>query len=134
MPAVYSAVKAVIEHNGKYLILYQQLKGEKILDLPGGKVEYGESPYHTLIREVKEEVALEIEIIRPLGMWWFFRHSDQAQVVCNTFLCHTDQTEIDLTHNPADEAIVDYAWVTKAEITGLDNWPHESLQQLLQQL
>ena len=81
MPRVYAAVKALIENKGKYLILEQEYQGKKILDLPGGKIDYNETPYDALIREVKEETCLEIEVVKPVGVWRFVRLSDNDQVV-----------------------------------------------------
>ena len=45
---------------GKFLVLKQDIKGQSLWDLPGGKIEYNEDPYFTLKREVKEETNLEI--------------------------------------------------------------------------
>jgi len=39
-------------------------------NLPGGGVEEGESPWDAAIREAREEVCLDIEIIRLTGLYW----------------------------------------------------------------
>ena len=39
-------------------------------NLPGGGIEEGESPWHAAIRETREEVGLEIEIVRLTGLYW----------------------------------------------------------------
>lgn len=36
-------------------------------EFPGGKVEPGESPAAALVREIREELGVEIEILAPLG-------------------------------------------------------------------
>jgi hypothetical protein len=38
--------------------------------LPGGHVEYGESPEEAAVREVREETGLDVEVLRCLG--WYF--------------------------------------------------------------
>ncbi len=37
--------------------------------LPGGKIEYGESPESALIREIKEELNCEVRVERLLHVW-----------------------------------------------------------------
>ena len=130
MNRVYPAVKAVIQRGKKFLIIKQELPGKIVWDLPGGRVDYGESPYDTLVREVKEEIHLSINIVKPIGFFWFFRQ-DKDQVVCTTFLCTADNYEVDLTKNPADENITEYRWVTKGEFLSDDyEVGHDSMKKL----
>lgn len=108
---VLAAMKAIIKKENGFLVLEHDFNGVKILDLPGGKIEYNEDPIDTLRREIKEETSLDVEIIKPLGVIWFFRKSDNNQVVCFTYLCKPLSENIDLTKNPAKEKIIDYKWV-----------------------
>ena len=114
MNRVFPAVKAIIQNGEKFLVIKQAFAGKTVWDLPGGRVDYGESPYDTLVREVMEETHLSINIVKPIGFFWFFRF-DGDQVVCTTFLCNADNYEIDITKNPADENITEFRWVTKDE-------------------
>ena len=139
MPKISAAVKAVIQYKGKFLILKQNVKGEIIWDLPGGKVEYKEDPYKTLYREVKEETGLIVSIIKALGIFYFFRASDSDQIVITVFLCAIDgSAEVDITKNPINEhlgemKIDDFKWVTKKEfLTNEYKKPHESLRSLIE--
>ncbi|MBL7206591.1 MAG: NUDIX domain-containing protein [Candidatus Aenigmarchaeota archaeon] len=67
---IIDGVSVVIEKAGKYLMIQRA----KEVPLPlkwtcvGGKIEAGETPELTAIREVREEVGLEIEIIEQLAM------------------------------------------------------------------
>ncbi len=78
MEQLFPAVKAIIRKDGKFLVLRQRVGNLDFWDLPGGKVDYGESPYETLKREVREEVGLEVRTMNPVGMWWFFRTKDNG--------------------------------------------------------
>ena len=124
MSKIFPAVKAVIIKNNKFLIVKEILKNKVVWDLPGGKIEYGESPYDALIREVKEETTLKVRIVKPLGMYWFFKILDKKQAVCTAFLCEAENIEnIDITKNPADkEDIIEYRWITKNEFLS-DKYP-----------
>ncbi len=130
---VFPAVHALIEHEGRYLFIKQVvLEKHEFWDLPGGKVDFGESPYNTLRREVKEEVNLEISIHEPLGMWWFTRLNDGNQVVSTVFRCTPTTLQVKLEHNPTTENIQEYCWLTMAEYLS-GNYPpsDESLSRLL---
>lgn len=133
MNHVFSAVKAIIQKGDKFLVIKQELTHATVWDLPGGKVDFGESPYDTLAREVKEELRLTVNILKPIGMFWFFRQ-DGDQVVCTAFLC-TANGEIDLTKNPSTEKITEFKWVTKAEFLS-DEYPvgHNSIKQVISTL
>lgn len=62
------AVVAVIERDGRYLIQERAEKGllAGLWEFPGGKIEPGESPRAALRREVREEVGVEVRVLRRL--------------------------------------------------------------------
>lgn len=69
-----ATVSAIIErfHDGEWEVLLQtrwkpeeDAKYSGLLEIPGGRMEYGEDVYATLKREVKEECGLNIESIKP---------------------------------------------------------------------
>lgn len=118
---VIASAKALIyrkEDDGKkYLLIREKVGQDIIVDLPGGKMEYGESPEKTLKREVLEEVDLKVKIEKYLGSWPIFDTKKRMHVLCNTYLCGLQGNEkIDLTKNPADEEIVGTLWLTRDEI------------------
>lgn len=61
--------KAFIKNDkGQLLVLNDPVQG---LDLPGGKVQVGETDLNdALIREVKEETNLEVSVGRPFVRWY----------------------------------------------------------------
>lgn len=136
MPSVLSSVKALLFHKGKFLVLKEELHKKDIWDLPGGKIEYGESPSETLHREIQEELCLNVEIKFSVGLWYFFSATHQHQVICHTFLCTPiGEPQIDTTKNPADENFTELRWVTIDEVlTSKEIILDPSLVQLLKEL
>ncbi len=57
---------ALIERDGKILVLAYDYPGGRIHALPGGNIENDESPEGTIIREYREELGLEIAVGRLL--------------------------------------------------------------------
>lgn len=64
-------VKGLIQaqKGGDYLLLDSRVGARKVIDIPGGGLEPGESLAKALSREMREEVGLEVEIpegVQPL--------------------------------------------------------------------
>jgi len=135
MGNVRAAVKGLIMKDEKFLAIRQKLKSSFIWDLPGGRIEFGGDPHSTLQREIKEEVGMEVKIIKPIGMWYFFRESDGDQIAATTFLCRPKTEGIDLDSNPdKDEKISEFRWVTPEEFLGkIFPTSHESMKEMIKE-
>ena len=62
---IINVVAAAIERDGK-IFCAQRPEGKSLggfWEFPGGKLEIGESPEQALVREIKEELNSEIEIV-----------------------------------------------------------------------
>ena len=62
-------VKGIVVYDQKVLILKRvrpSSDGLGYWELPGGGLEYGETPHQALIRELKEETNLDIKILKPV--------------------------------------------------------------------
>lgn len=81
-------VKGIVIYNHQVLILKRirpSTDGLGYWELPGGGLEYGETPHEALIRELKEETGLEIKILKPVYTFTAIR--PQYQTVGIGFLC-----------------------------------------------
>ncbi|MGY0040798.1 NUDIX domain-containing protein [Pedobacter sp. NJ-S-72] len=58
----------IISHEGQILVAQRSLNMHLPLkwEFPGGKVEPGESAEDCLIREIREELAVEIKIVKKM--------------------------------------------------------------------
>ena len=55
--------------------------------VPGGEVNFGEKVEEAVIREVKEEVGVDIEIIRHIGHYDQILKKSKVHWHCDSFLC-----------------------------------------------
>lgn len=77
------SVKSVIYLNDKVILL----KNERDeWELPGGKLDPGESPESCVVREVFEELNISVQIDRIIDSWLYVV-SPNVEVVIITYLC-----------------------------------------------
>jgi mutator protein MutT len=72
------ATKAFIINDGKYLALHKSVAKHNFYELPGGRMEFGETAEETLIREVKEETSFTVEPVKLLDTWNFVESDYQV--------------------------------------------------------
>jgi 8-oxo-dGTP diphosphatase len=70
MENLWDGVKGIIRKNDHILVL---VKPNGTLDLPGGRVENGETIKSALRREINEETGLKVEIHDPVEEWSFYK-------------------------------------------------------------
>jgi 8-oxo-dGTP pyrophosphatase MutT (NUDIX family) len=58
----FDVVSCFVEYNNRFLLLHRQNHKPQgnTWGVPAGKVEQGESHLHALVREIKEEIGLEV--------------------------------------------------------------------------
>ncbi len=132
MPQIRVAAKALFIKNGKALFVKQQLPTRVAYDLPGGKLEYGETTEEALTREVFEELNIKIKPGKFVGTWWFIRDIDKDQVICITYQCEFPDEEIKLLNNISTEKILETIWVSKEKIDEMLDQIPQPLIKLLQ--
>ena len=78
-----SAYGLIVE-NGS-IVLIKKAKGPYtgLLDLPGGTIDYGERPIDTVVRELKEEVGIEVidlELFDADSILYEYNHKGENQM------------------------------------------------------
>jgi 8-oxo-dGTP diphosphatase len=74
MENLWDGVKGIVRKNDLILVLVKQ---NGTLDLPGGRVEDGETVKSALQREINEETGLKVKIYDPVEKWSFYKTPDQ---------------------------------------------------------
>lgn len=107
------AVKGVVLNEGKVLIV-QRANDDEIgggtWECVGGKIEFGEDLESALVREIKEEVGLNVTVENILYATTF-KTSPTRQVVILTYLCSGNGNDIFLSKEH-----IDYRWATKDQL------------------
>ena len=99
MPAFRVAFKAIIRKNNKILVIKRSAKEdvfENLWDIPGGRMNFGESPHEALIREIYEETGIKVNISTPFTVWSFMA-SEDLQVIGITMLADYVSGDVQLS-------------------------------------
>lgn len=109
-PPEYQVSAAVLRKNGKILITRRKFEGHLggLWEFPGGKVRENETPEQACVREIKEEVNLDISVDSFLAS---IKHAyTHFKIRMDIFNCTYVSGDLKL-NGP-----VDYRWVTVDEL------------------
>ena len=109
-------VAAIIKENEKYFATqrgYGEYKGW--WEFPGGKIENGESKEEALKREIREELATEIEIDRFITTVHF--DYPEFHLIMHCFICHITAGQLQLLEAKAAK------WLDKNDLESVEWLP-----------
>ena len=122
-------VAAVVERDGRYLIVEEFINGELRLNQPAGHWEEGETLVEAVRRETLEEAAWDIEPSHFLGTYVWQPASLPYPFVRFAFIADA------LRHHPdrkLDDGIVRALWMTREELLARrDEWRSPSVIQCI---
>lgn len=109
-------VAAVIQHQNKILAVQRGPAKYAYIsekwEFPGGKMETGETEEQTIIREIREELDMQIKVQSKLLT---VEHPyPDFHLTMHTYLCETEQSEPKLTEHLA------FRWLSIDELEVLD--------------
>jgi 8-oxo-dGTP diphosphatase len=105
---------AIIESEEKILVVQRSEKMNLPLkwEFPGGKIEHGEGEEECIIREIKEELNLDIEVLKKLNSSIFDYPNISIELI--PFIARQVGGQIRLNEH------TDYKFLTKNELLNLD--------------
>ncbi len=113
MKQFYVAVGALIEKENQFLVLKRSPEkdvGANLWEFITGRLEEEEDPTIGVLREIREEVNLEVEVIMPIYTTFFYRGSKEFPMVFIVYWCRFLQGEVELSWEHTE-----YKWITLNE-------------------
>ena len=105
---IYQEDKILCVRRGKHKFDYLSLKFE----FPGGKIEDGETKEDALLREIKEELEMNIEIQKEF-LTVFYEYPD-FKITMYSFICICKSDSFILKEH------VEFKWLLNTELSSLD--------------
>ncbi|OXM44802.1 NUDIX hydrolase [Amycolatopsis alba] len=84
MPHYPVSIKGVVVRSGRVLLLHNE-RGE--WELPGGRIELGESPEECVAREIYEETRIGVDVVDVLDSWMYHIEVADKDVFIVTYGC-----------------------------------------------
>ncbi len=107
------AQKALIEKDRKILVC--RGVGDTVWEFPGGRLHDGESPVDGIKREIKEELGIDIDDIRPFQIERNYHFRTKVYQVFIVYTCTCANTELKVDAGELEEV----KWVSKEELKTL---------------
>lgn len=82
------AVRVFAFEDNKVACIKYKNSNKDYFDIPGGKVENGETEIHTCIREFKEETGMDIDDLKCIGNVYIIYPSQNKKYVMKTFIAN----------------------------------------------
>jgi 8-oxo-dGTP diphosphatase len=109
------AAGAVVIDDGERILLVRRGRSPSAGEwtLPGGRVEAGEAPEAAVVRELREETAIEARVVAPLGVVTIAR--DDVVYAIHEFLMASQSDEAPRAGDDAADA----RWATREDLDAL---------------
>lgn len=106
-------VAAVIENQGRFLMIEENAAGKTVFNQPAGHLEKDETLIDAVVREVLEETAWEFQPTNVIGVYLY-----PSQENSTTYLrvCFSGAVGLHYPERTLDKEIIQAQWMTRKEI------------------
>ncbi len=106
-------VSAVVECDGRFLIVEERASGVVVMNHPGGHIEAEESPEQAVVREAIEETGCTISVGDLLGVYLWIHPQTRQQYLriayVGNYVDHDDTRSL-------DDGVYAVHWLTPADL------------------
>ncbi len=106
-------VSAVVERDGRFLIVEERASGVVVMNHPGGHIEAEESPEQAVVREAIEETGCTISVGDLLGVYLWIHPQTRQQYLriayVGNYVDHDDTRSL-------DDGVYAVHWLTPADL------------------
>jgi 8-oxo-dGTP pyrophosphatase MutT (NUDIX family) len=109
----HATVAAVIERDGRFLMVEEESEGEIVYNQPAGHLDPNESLLEAAVRETREETGWNFHPQHLIGVYrWVHGPTNRTYLrVCFSGECDDYQP-----HQPLDEGILQTLWLSRDEL------------------
>ncbi|MGI9202417.1 MAG: NUDIX domain-containing protein [Woeseiaceae bacterium] len=108
-------VSAVVERDGKFLIVEERSSGLMVINQPGGHIETGETPEQATERETLEEAGCTIRVNGLLAIYLWIHPQTRQNFLRIAYTA--DLLDID-AHRKLDDGVCAVHWYSVDDIQG----------------
>ena len=106
-------VAAIVERDGKFLLVEERIGQKLVFNQPAGHVERGEQLVTAVIRETLEETAWTFEPESLVGVYFWDQPEKQRSYMRFTFVGQVSSHD---SHRQLDRGIARAVWLTEKQI------------------
>lgn len=106
-------VAAIVEREGRFLLVEERIAGRLVLNQPAGHLEDGETLAAAVVRETREETAWRLTPEAFVGTYLWRNPSDDRTFLRFAFCGSVDVHDV---HQPLDTGIVRALWLSHEQV------------------
>ena len=110
----HATVAAIVEHDGRYLLVEELCSGRSVFNQPAGHLEDNESLYEAVIREVQEETTY---LFQPQALVGCYRWRDSEKNRTHLRMAFCGTVSDKNSDQTLDTGIIDTHWLSYEDIS-----------------
>lgn len=106
-------VAAILERDGRFLLVEERVKGREVINQPAGHLDDGESLVQAVVRETHEETRWRMEPTQLVGV---YRRRNPGNGETFVRVCFTGRLTEEDSSARLDDGILRTLWLSRQEI------------------